>query len=77
MSLSHVIVHDLTGFGVVQIRQLFAFCGSVTNVSLVGNNKQFALVEYATPGVSQHIPEQAVPVVGRGRSHSLALPCND
>ncbi|KAK9905765.1 hypothetical protein WJX75_005978 [Coccomyxa subellipsoidea] len=33
-----------------QIRQLFAFCGSVTNVSLVGNNKQFALVEYATPG---------------------------
>ncbi|CAL8472041.1 g11583 [Coccomyxa elongata] len=31
-----------------QIRQLFAFCGSVTNVVVVGNKSQYALVEYAT-----------------------------
>lgn len=34
-----------------QVKQLFAFCGSVTSVSFVGNNNQYALVEYATPAV--------------------------
>ncbi len=35
----------------VQIRQLFAFCGSVTNVVMVGSKSQYALVEYATAQV--------------------------
>jgi hypothetical protein len=36
----------------LQIKQLFAFCGSVTDVTFVGNNSQFAFVEYATAAVS-------------------------
>ena len=35
----------------LQIRQLFAFCGSVLACDFVGNENQFLLVEYATAKV--------------------------
>ena len=36
----------------VQIRQLFAFCGSVIGCDFVGDENMFLLVEYATAKVT-------------------------
>jgi hypothetical protein len=34
-----------------QLRQLFGFCGNVTNCTILGNQRQYALVEYETEQV--------------------------
>ena len=35
----------------MQLRQLFGFCGSVTDVRFSGDPERFAIIEYGAPGV--------------------------
>ena len=52
----------------LQLKQLFGFCGQVVSCTLVGNQRQYALVEYKTPGVSS-VPSE------RLHTFQLVDPC--